>query len=85
MDCFHFGCRERSTWQLKLVYRMCGPGAEPVAVDGDRCACWTHRAQLLRSYAGARGAPRRRFSLRGRGIDPELADQASASLTPIFR
>jgi hypothetical protein len=84
MDCYQVGCRERPTWQLKLVCRE--PGAEPaVAVDVAKCACWNHRTQLLRSYGGARGAPRRQSSLRERGFDPAMADQAIASLTPIFR
>jgi hypothetical protein len=83
MGCYQAGCGERPTWQLKLIYRA-RADAEPVAVDGATCACWNHRVQLLRSYGGARGAPRMRSSLRERGIDPAMADQAIASLTPIF-
>jgi hypothetical protein len=85
MGCYQAGCGERPTWRLKLIYRALQPGAERVAVDGDRCTCWNHRLQLLRSYGGARGAPRMKSSLRERGIDPALSDQTVASLTPIFR
>ena len=85
MSCYQAGCGERPTWQLKLTYRAREPGAEPVAVDGATCACWNHRVQLLRSYGGARGAPRIQSSLRARGIDPAMADHTIASLTPIFR
>jgi hypothetical protein len=85
MGCYQAGCGERATWQLKVIYRARAPGAEPVAFADATCTCWDHRAQLLRSYGGARGAPKMQSFLRERGIDPALADQTSAALTPIFR
>jgi hypothetical protein len=85
MGCYQAGCGERPTWQLMLSYRTREPGAEPVAIDGATYACWDHRAQLLRSYGGARGVPRLQSSLRERGVDPAIAAQTSASLAPIFR
>jgi hypothetical protein len=84
MGCYQAGCAEKPTWQLKLTYRLSEAGAEPVVFHGAACACWDHRAQLLRLYGGTRGALRIQASLRERGVDPAMAEQASASLTPIF-
>jgi hypothetical protein len=84
MGCYQAGCGERPTWQLKLTYRLSEPGAEPVVLHGTACACWNHRAQLLRLYGGTRGALRIQASLRERGVDPGHTEHATASLTPIF-
>lgn len=84
MECYQTGCGERPTWQLKLTYRPRDPGERPVAFAGTACACWNHRAQLLRSYGGARGALKIEASLRARGADPGMAEQTSASMVPIF-
>jgi hypothetical protein len=69
---------------LRLTYRPSETGAKPVVFDGNARACWTHRAQLLKSYGGARGALRIQASLRERGVDPAMAGQTVASMTPIF-
>jgi len=84
MDCYQARCAERPVWQLILTYRPHEPGAAPVAFDSATCSCWNHRAQLLRTYGGARGVARIQTSLRERGVDPSMADQTIASLTPIF-
>ena len=88
MVCYQTGCAERPTWQLNLTYRPrgsgAGAGAGAVALDTSTCACWDHRAQLLRSYCGARGAAKVGSLLRVRGLDPGMADQTVASLAPIF-
>lgn len=85
MVCYSAGCVERPTWQLRLTYRPSEPGAEPVAFDSSACACWNHRAQLVRAFAGARGALRIQAKLRERGIDPEVAERTVAEVKPIFR
>jgi hypothetical protein len=85
MECYHPGCAEKPAWQLKLVYRPGDPGEKSVAFQVDACACWNHRAQLLRSYGGARGAQKIESSLRDRGVDPAMAERTVASMTPIFR
>jgi hypothetical protein len=84
MECYQSGCSERPSWLLRLTYRPREPGAKPLAFDGNACACWNHRAQLLRSYGGARGALRIQAALRERGVDPAMAEQTVASMTPIF-
>lgn len=85
MDCYQSGCAQKPAWQLKLIYRPNEPGEKPVAFQVDACACWGHRAQLLRSYGGAQGASRIESLLRDRGVDPRMAERTVASMTPIFR
>jgi hypothetical protein len=85
MDCYQSGCAERPAWQLRLVHRPSKPGEELASFQVDVCACWSHRAQLLRSYGGARGALKIASSLRDRGVDPRMAERTVASMTPIFR
>lgn len=85
MECYQAGCAERPTWQLRVIYRPSEPGAQPIALESAKCACWNHRAQLVRSYGGARGALKIQASLRERGVDPMIAAHAVASVTPIFR
>jgi hypothetical protein len=85
MGCYQSGCAERPAWQLKLICRPSEPGGKLVAFQLDSCACWSHRAQLLRSYRGARGALKIESSLRDRGADPGMAERTVASMTPIFQ
>ena len=84
MGCYQAGCGERPAWQLKLTYRPTDPSERSVVFQGTATACWKHRAQLLRSYGGARGAVKTEASLRERGADPAMAERTSASMTPIF-
>jgi hypothetical protein len=84
VECYQVGCAERSVWQVTLSYRPGGPDAAPVVLDGGACTCWQHRAQLLRQYGGARGATKIESSLRNRGVDPCMANDAKALFTPIF-
>lgn len=85
MDCYHSGCAERPAWQLKLIYRPSDPGEKAVAFRVDACACWSHRAQLLRSYGGVRGALKIEALLRDRGVDSGMAERTVASMMPIFQ
>ncbi len=84
MECYQSGCAERPAWRLMLTYRPTDPGEKPVAFPVDVCACWGHRAQLLRSYGGSRGALRIQKSLRDQGVDPAMAERTVASMVPIF-
>ena len=84
MECYQVGCGERPVWQVTLSYRPGGPGAAPVVLSEDARTCWRHRAQLLRRYGGARGATKIESTLRSRGVDPSMANDAKALLTPIF-
>lgn len=85
MECYQPGCAERPSWQLMLTYRPSDPSEEPTAFPVEARACWSHRAQLLRSYGGSRGAMRIQRSLRDRGVDPRMAERTVASMIPIFR
>ena len=84
MQCYQAGCSERPTWQLTLTYRPSAPGAEPVAFGNATCSCWKHRAQMIRSFSGARAAVRIQASLRRWGVDPAMAGQTKATVMPIF-
>ena len=84
MVCYQTGCAHKPVWQLKLTYRSGVTGAEPVTLESGTFACWTHRAQLLRCYGGARGATSVQCLLRARGLDPGLSNDTKASLAPVF-
>jgi hypothetical protein len=84
MECYQSGCAERPTWKLSLTYQPTEPGAPPVALDSTAFACWNHRALLVRSYTGSRGALRIQTALRHRGVDAAVAERTVASVTPIF-